>query len=157
MISVIAPTVGCNADWDPVDVNVEFPDLQRWWDEHSQLDRLVDELEQGLQRGAIAPARAALEELAATLEGHFAVEEGVYFPLLESVDPAQKPSLDAARLGHGKIRDRLEQLRQLVDGRDIPSARRALRVVLDRFRQHEEEEAKLIGRLERLRPAPSAG
>ncbi len=128
------------------------PDFQRWWDEHSELDRLVAELESALVRGAIAAATSALDALASTLEGHFAVEEEIYFPLLESIDPAHAPALDAARLGHGKICERLEQLRQLVDGGEVPAARRVLRTVLDRFRLHEEEEEKLVGRLERLAP-----
>lgn len=136
----------------PMEPNPEFPDFQRWWEEHSQLDRLVEELESALVRGAIGPAIAALDELTSTLEAHFTVEEEVYFPLLGTLDPAHQPSLDAARLGHNKIRERLEQLRQLVDGGEVPAARRALRVVLDRFRMHEEEEEKLVGRLERLGP-----
>jgi iron-sulfur cluster repair protein YtfE (RIC family) len=140
----------------PMEPNPEFPDFQRWWDEHSQLDRLVEELESALTRGALGPATAALDELASTLEAHFTVEEEVYFPLLGSLDPAHQPALDAARLGHDKLRERLEQLRQLVDTGEVPAARRALRVVLDRFRQHEEEEEKLVGRLERLTPPRSA-
>jgi hemerythrin len=128
--------------------------LGGWWEEHGRLDRLVAELSNGLREGTVGPARAALEELAATLEGHFAVEEDVYFPLLESLDAAHRALLDAARLGHSKIRSRLEQLRQLVDDGEEQPARRALRVILDRFRLHEEEEEKLVGRLERLRPPP---
>ncbi len=54
--------------------------LDRWWEEHSELDRLVAALEESLNGGRIEANRGALDELAAAFESHFDVEERVYFP-----------------------------------------------------------------------------
>ena len=122
--------------------------LQRWWREHSELDLLVVTLEETMSRGSISAASAALEDLTEALEEHFGVEEDVYFPLVERLSAAHEPVLKAARLGHLKIRERLEDLRELVANGDMEPAHRGLALVLDRTRTHEIEEAKLIGELQ---------
>jgi hypothetical protein len=124
--------------------------MQRCWQEHSELDALVERVVEALGRGAISPVAESLEDLAGTLEAHFGIEESAYFPLVERLSPDQRSALDAARLGHRKIRERLEDLRELVENGDLRAARAALDVLLDRFRAHEVEEAKLIARLEQL-------
>ena len=48
------------------------------------------------------------------------------------------------------LRKNLEDLRVLIDGGDLAAARSGLDVLLERFRSHEVEEAKLIARLEEL-------
>ena len=124
--------------------------IERWWQEHSELDLLVESLEQAMDDGSIARAGAALEELANALEEHFTVEERVYFPLVEQLSSEHAPIVRAASLGHAKIRDRLDTLRDLVANGEIAPARRGLAVLLDRFRTHEAEEAKLVGELVKL-------
>ena len=124
--------------------------LKRWWEEHSELDALVDVVVDALQHGGIASAASSLEDLAGALEAHFGVEETAYFPLVERLSPEQRPTIDAARLGHRKIRERLEDLRELVENGDLRAARAALYVLLERFRAHELEETKLVARLEAL-------
>jgi hypothetical protein len=123
--------------------------MQRWWQEHSELDALVEVVIEALGRGGTRSAAAgSLEDLAGALEAHFELEESAYFPLVERVSPEESSALAAARLGHGKIRDRLKELRELVENGDLHAARAALDILLERFRAHEVEEAKLIARLE---------
>jgi hemerythrin len=124
--------------------------LARWWEEHSELDALVEAVEETMGGGDVAAAGRALEKLDDALEAHFSVEENVYFPLVERFSPLHSSVVEAARLGHKKIRGRMEDLRQLVDRGEIGAARRALFVLLDRFRTHESEERKLIRELETL-------
>jgi len=124
--------------------------MERWWQEHSELDALVAVVVEALGRGALAPASGSLEDLADALEAHFETEESAYFPLVERVSPEHRSALDAARLGHRKIRERLEDLRALVENGNVRAARVALGILLERFRLHELEEAKLIARLEQL-------
>ncbi len=128
----------------------ESDSLQRWWQEHSELDDLVAETAEALARGTSAAAASSLEDLAEAFEAHFEVEETNYFPLVERLSPEHRPALAAARLGHGKLRERLDGVRTLVADGDLHAARAALELLLDRFRTHEAEEAKLISRLEEL-------
>jgi iron-sulfur cluster repair protein YtfE (RIC family) len=134
----------------PGDAHVDPQEFERWWQEHSELDRLVSGLERAFNEGSIAAAGAALEELADSLEEHFGVEERVYFPLVEQLSQGHAPAVQAARLSHSKVRERLEQVRELVaEGKLVP-AREALGLLLERFRAHEAEETQLIAQLEHL-------
>jgi iron-sulfur cluster repair protein YtfE (RIC family) len=132
----------------------EEQSLARWWEEHSELDGLVEAVEQTMGEGDAARAAQALEQLDEALDAHFAVEEQVYFPLVERFSPLHSSVVQAARLGHTKIRERMRSLRGLVENGEIGPARRALLVLLDRFRTHETEERKLILELEALADKP---
>ena len=124
--------------------------FQRWWQEHSELDGLVREVEARMGRGSLANTSQALEELEAALDAHFTVEERVYFPLIEKLSPERHNSIQAAREDHLRISERLDELRDLVECGALTAARRALAKLLDRFRDHEIQEAKLIEDLEAL-------
>lgn len=124
--------------------------LKRWWQEHSELDALVAIVVETLDRGAVSPAAESLEEFDGALEAHFELEESAYFLLVERVSPEQLPSIAAARLAHSMMRKRLGDLRALVAKGDLRAARAGLDVVLEVFRAHEVEEAKLISQLEQL-------
>ena len=121
--------------------------LERWWVEHSELDRLVNDVADAMADSALSRASAALEELAFALEDHFEVEEQTYFPLVRRLSSKHEPVVRAALLGHSKIRQRLEQLRSLVDDGEVSQARRGFSVLLERFQTHEASEAKLIAEL----------
>lgn len=123
---------------------------RRWWEEHSELDALVAVLVETLGRGEISPAARGLEDLSAALETHFGIEESAYFPMVERLSPEQGMALRAAQLTHRLIRKSLEELRVLIEAGDLAAARSGLDVLLERFRAHEVEEAKLIARLEEL-------
>ncbi len=124
--------------------------FQRWWQEHSELDGLVREVEARMGRGSLAKTSQALEELEAALDAHFTVEERVYFPLIEKLSPERHTSIQAAREDHLRISELLDELRDLVECGELTAARRALAKLLDRFRDHEIQEAKLIEDLEAL-------
>jgi iron-sulfur cluster repair protein YtfE (RIC family) len=124
--------------------------MNRWWQEHSELDSLVEVVVEALGGDAIDSASESLEDLASALEAHFELEETAYFPLVERLSPDQRSAVEAARLGHGNIRERLQILRTLVEAGDLHAAQAALDVLLERFRTHEAEEGKLIARLEAL-------
>jgi iron-sulfur cluster repair protein YtfE (RIC family) len=125
--------------------------LERWWEEHSELDRLVGAVEECLNGGRVEVSRGALDDLAGALESHFDIEERVYFPLVERFSPEHAASVRAARLAHVKVVETLENLRDLVERGEVSAARRILALLLDRFRTHEREEARLIAELERGR------
>jgi iron-sulfur cluster repair protein YtfE (RIC family) len=122
--------------------------LQRWWEEHSELDRLVADVEDSLNGGRLDAAQVALAALAEALESHFNVEERVYFPLVERFSPEHAAIVRGARMGHARVTESLDSLREVVERGEIAAARRALAMVLDLFRRHEGEEAKLIAELE---------
>jgi iron-sulfur cluster repair protein YtfE (RIC family) len=122
--------------------------LQRWWEEHSELDRLVADVEESLNAGRLEPARVALAALAEALENHFSVEERVYFPLVERFSPEHAAIVRGARLAHARVTESLDTLSEAVERGESVAARRALALVLDLFRRHEGEEAKLIAELE---------
>ncbi len=105
-------------------------------------------------RGSLARTSQALEELEAALDAHFTVEERVYFPLIEKLSPERHTSIQAAREDHLRISELLDELRDLVECGELTAARRALAKLLDRFRDHEIQEAKLIEDLEALECSP---
>jgi hemerythrin len=123
-------------------------ELQRWWKEHSELDRLVEVLTETMSGGRMAAARAALEDLFEAMEAHLSVEEDVYFPLVEKLAHAHIPLLREARLAHLELRGNLEEMRDHLSQGELDAARRALVALLDRFREHEQTEARLIADLE---------
>jgi hypothetical protein len=108
-------------------------------------------VEESLSGGRVDVSRGALDELAAALESHFDVEERVYFPLVERFSPEHAASVRAARLGHVKVVETLENLRDLVERGQVGAARRILALLLERFHTHESEEARLIAELESAR------
>ena len=127
--------------------------VHRWWEENSELDRVVETVRLKLDRGVLSEAGASLGRLATILEGHFATEEDLYFPLVERAAPTNAERVAAARSGHEKLRDALEGLQVLVENGDLASARRALAALLHGLQIHEVEEGKLIAELQRLSKA----
>ncbi|MBM4336196.1 MAG: hemerythrin domain-containing protein [Deltaproteobacteria bacterium] len=125
--------------------------FERWWEEHSDLDHLVAALEESLSGGRIAVSRRAVEELAGALETHFDLEERVYFPLVERFSPEHCTRVRAARVAHAQVSETLQSLCDLIERGETLKACRVLAVLLDRFRTHEIEDARLIADLERGR------
>ena len=124
--------------------------IERWWQEHSELDRLVADVKIAMTSGSTQTADAALEELFEALEAHFKVEEDVYFPLIEKTSDRHTDVLRGARLGHRRIRESLEDVRSLVERAEFAGAERSLAILLDHFRAHEDAETQLIRDLETL-------
>ena len=127
--------------------------LQRWWQDHSELDQLVGKLQDATERQSVAAASAALEELAEALEGHFTVEEEVYFPLVERLRPELAETMKDARMAHLTLRGQLDQLRGLLSDGDREAARGVLGALLELFRRHEALEERLIADLSSLASA----
>jgi hypothetical protein len=131
--------------------------FRRWWKEHSELDELVEVIRLKLARGALSAASLSVDRLATRLEGHFATEEELYFPLIERVSPRAAQLLGAVRSTHQKLREGLEDLLALVENGEAAAARRALAVLLHRLSQHEAEEVDLIAELDRRVGAGARG
>lgn len=122
-------------------------DLERWWQEHADLDRLVNALSESTASRSAPAASAALEDLAEALDAHFAVEEEVYFPLVESLRPELAPTVQKARLTHVELRAQVDWIRKHLRDGDWPPVREALGQLLDLLHSHEEMEAGLIAGL----------
>ena len=121
--------------------------LERWWEEHSELDHLVGGLEATLQAGSAARASEALEDLAAALTSHLSAEEDVYFPLLERLLPESSAAVRQARVAHRDLLGEFDRIRDQLAASDLISARSTLERLLWRFRDHEQREARLIAQL----------
>ena len=126
------------------DTSPDPAQLQRWWQEHSELDSRVEELVATIADQNVSGARAALEELSLAMEAHLSVEEDVYFPLVEALSHAHGSSLRQARLAHIEVRANLDVIRERLSQAELAAARGVLRTLLDRFRTHEQLEAQLI-------------
>jgi hypothetical protein len=124
--------------------------LRRWWDEHGELDELVENLQLELRRGALSAAKVSIQCLTTRLEGHFVTEEELYLPMIERVSPQGTGLLQSLRSGHRALRKSLEDLLALVEMGGTTSARRALAVLRHRLYRHEIEEVDLIAELDRL-------
>lgn len=121
--------------------------LERWWQDHSELDRLVDALLAALGSSSAAAARAALEELREAMHAHFSVEEDVYFPLVERLSPRHAPEVRRAATAHDLVRSGLDEIQTRLGSGDLAAARSILLGLLAEFRRHEEREANLIADL----------
>jgi hemerythrin-like domain-containing protein len=121
--------------------------VQRWWEEHSELDRLVKGLEDTLEVGNAARASEALERFAEALGSHLSVEEDVYFPLLEQLLPESLPDVRQARVAHRDLLSELDRMRDQLADTDVHTARSTLERLLWRFRDHEKLEAELIAQV----------
>lgn len=121
--------------------------FERWWQEHSELDQLVTELDGALRDGSSARASGALEDLTEAFRTHLAVEEEVYFPLLERLLPEQTPGIRSARLAHQDLLHDLDRMQGNLAGEDLAAARETLGSLLRRFREHEQEEAQMVAKL----------
>ena len=128
-----APAVGLDAE-----------QIERWWREHAELDQRVTDALGALADGTMAAVAAAMAELSETLDRHFTTEEAVYFPLVECHSNACASRVVAARLGHTRLRDSIEQIDALVASGDLRAAQRGMGALLAAFRRHEREEAALV-------------
>ncbi|UCE86036.1 MAG: hemerythrin domain-containing protein [Deltaproteobacteria bacterium] len=127
-------------------------DLESWWQDHSELDYMIDALLTMIDRGSAAAASSALEDLAGSMQAHLDVEEEVYFPLIERLAPEHSATLREARLTHLELRERIEALRQHLALGELEDARSALTKLLHELRAHEQMEARLIADLARTEP-----
>jgi hemerythrin-like domain-containing protein len=121
--------------------------FERWWQEHSELDQYVTELELALNSSSAARASEALEDLTEALRAHLTVEEDVYFPLLERLLPDQAPGIQEACVAHRDILSDVDQMQDQLSSSDLTGARSTLKTLLRRFRDHEQAEAKMVARL----------
>jgi iron-sulfur cluster repair protein YtfE (RIC family) len=121
--------------------------FERWWQEHSELDHLVSDLEEAMGSDSNARASQALEELSEALRSHLSVEEDVYFPLLERLLPDVAEGVGKARLAHRELLSDLDKIRDQLSTADLPAARSTLGHLLRGFRDHEKAEAEMVARL----------
>lgn len=121
--------------------------LDRWWEQHSELDHLIRCLVESLD-GAEAAA-GALQDLERALDAHFRLEEEVYFPLVEGISAELRDAVAGAREGHRQLRADLDALRGRLAAGDGDGARARLKTLLQRFHRHEEAEAGLVSALDR--------
>jgi len=124
--------------------------LSRWWQEHSELDQLIETLVEACADRSSAAASAALEDLSEALEGHLTVEEEVYFPLVKHLRPELDPTLQAVGLAHGVLRGQVDLLREHLAGDERAEAKRLLGSLVELFRSHEAIEGQLIADLSSL-------
>ena len=121
--------------------------FERWWEEHSELDQLVEAARDALSSGSRFRSSEALEDLAAALECHLAIEEDVYFPLLERLLPGTAPGIRAALEAHEKLRDEIGRMRSELTRFDLASVQDGLARLLQTFHEHEKHEARMVAPL----------
>lgn len=132
---------------------MEAHSIERWWEEHSELDQLVSALAGALERSGVAAASAALEDLYDAMDAHFDVEEGMYFPLLERLPSTHGADVKALREAHARIRGDLEKIRSHLSDDELDRARGLMGELMVLFDGHEQAESRLIAELEQALPA----
>ncbi len=127
--------------------------IERWWEEHSELDELVSALAGALDQSNVSPASAALKDLRDAVDAHFDAEEGVYFPLLEKLSPAHGADVRAACEVHAQVRGDLEKIRSHLSDDELDRARALMGELMVLFDDHEQAESRLIAELGQATPA----
>ncbi len=120
---------------------------ERWWEEHSELDQLVEAAREALSSGSRFRSSEALEDLAVALDSHLAIEEDVYFPLLERLLPETAAGIRSALEAHEKLRYELGCMRRELTRFDLARVQDGLGRLLLIFREHEKQEARMVAPL----------
>lgn len=121
--------------------------LERWWEQHSELDQLVLELETALGGGEGGPAAEASAELIEGLRAHLAVEEDVYLPLAARLLPEEAPEIERLLHGHAELLKGLDRIQAEIARSDLEGALVVFRKLMHDFREHEEAETRIAERL----------
>jgi hypothetical protein len=117
---------------------------QQTVDQHRQLAGLQRELVRALAGDAPAEARGALERYTTALRAHFELEQAVVFPALHGLAPERTPELEALEGEHALFLGELVDLAQEVAAGPSESARQSLARHLERLREHELREERLV-------------
>ena len=137
----------------PQEPRVDAGELSRLWQQDVEIDVLVRQLIQSLDRDDLEAARGYGEALERFLLEHLQREEDVYFPAAQQLDPSVAPSLSTIRIAHGGIRADVQEIRERLVAGHLAAARELASAFLDSFTAHEEAEDRLIGALGMQRPA----
>jgi hemerythrin-like domain-containing protein len=123
--------------------------IERWWQDHGDLDYQVGAVVHALTQRGVAAASAAIEDFADALEDHLGVEEEVYFPLIERLAPKHAPAVQRARFAHLELRDGIDKLREQLMRGELEPARRSFTALIAQLRSHEKMEGRVIADLAR--------
>ena len=119
-------------------------------EEHRRLDALFSAV-RGVfiaKRGSRALA-ASLSRLHEALEVHVLQEEELYYPVLWSLRPHQKATLEACVAMHQRFRELLHDLDGRTTRGELAGAVQVFEALAEDFRRHEVREEGLLHELER--------
>lgn len=114
--------------------------------QHHQLDEFHEAFENALARGDGQAAEQSFARFADALEGHFALEEQVYFPALHGGDAVTSAELADLVREHEALRGALGEIFAALRARDLDACDAALHAWLPRLVLHERREEALMAR-----------
>jgi len=116
--------------------------------EHRGLDALFAEARAALESRRAGVARAALEGLAAALAVHFEQEDGLYYPPVASLRPADAERVRGFAAAHVRFLAQLADVERRAREVSLAEARRAFETFALDFAAHEGAEEELLRSME---------
>ena len=115
--------------------------------QHRQLRELGGGLEEALAGGARAAVRDAFVRYRHAVGAHFELEDGVFFPALHGLDPAQGEPLEELCRDHLSLLERLQGAAALLEAPALDAFRAALAAWRAALAAHERREEELVARV----------
>jgi hypothetical protein len=123
--------------------------LRQIGDQHRQLHEIHDRLGAAIASGSRGEAREAFVRYRHAIGAHFELEDGVFFPALHGLHPAEREELEALGRDHDGLLAALARLAPLLE--DGASGLDRFGTAFDAFRrelgQHEKREESLVSRI----------
>lgn len=121
-------------------------EARRIAEQHRRLVVLRDEVTTELSRLSLGAAGDAFARFAEALEAHFTVEERLYFPAIQSLDPELWDAVESLLSSHRRLRRRVaDLLDHFASGNGFACAI-LLKALIDELRAHEREEEQVMTR-----------
>jgi hypothetical protein len=126
---------------------------ERVTSDHRRLDALFHQTRAAFGApGVQRDAEAAFDRLREAVDGHLAQEDTLYYPPLGALCPRYKDALRALGGAHDDFRHRLAEIAGHIAGGALGSARAAFDAFAADFGEHEVDEERLLGQIERELP-----
>jgi hypothetical protein len=126
-------------------------------EQHEHIDQILGDLRgalDGRDRERVADVFASYR---AAVRAHFTLEEDVFFPALHGLHPEHRVALEALIQDHGEMRTDLETLAGSLDGAALGPFAARLRDLVERMREHEGREERLVRSVVPLREGDGEG
>ena len=112
--------------------------------QHRNIDRLYLTLALAVSDRRKSKARAAFNRYRTVISDHFALEEQVFFPAIQTEDPGRKPDIEILIRSHDRLLDELAQMEEQLESLSREDFSRRLHGFATVLAIHENEEEVLV-------------
>jgi hemerythrin-like domain-containing protein len=134
-------------DRDVVDLGIR-PSAKRTQrqikEQHQEIDRLFLTLIRATADPRKSGTRAAFDRYQIVISDHFALEEQVFFPVIQVENPSRRPEIERLIHSHDRLLDELAQMEEQLESLSREDYSRRLHSFATMLEIHETQEAALV-------------